>query len=141
MKFPATTIPLGLERIPPDIVDVVALVAEALRAASNAGIDPRLIPDALSGGWADSSVLQLHGRRMAEAMQDPPSGEGPSGGVKSHTSRPMMMLKDMDIASDLSHITGTPMPVTTLVAELYRMVVAQGYSGEGQIGLMNLLHR
>ena len=43
---------------------IVAIVAEALNLAANYGVSAQAIPDALSGGWADSVVLQNHGRRM-----------------------------------------------------------------------------
>ncbi|MGH6629046.1 MAG: NAD(P)-dependent oxidoreductase, partial [Burkholderiales bacterium] len=39
-------------------------VAQALLLASAGGADPAQIPEALSGGHADSRVLQEHGRRM-----------------------------------------------------------------------------
>lgn len=120
----------------------IAVISEALRAAFNAGIDPERLPEALAGGWADSNVLQLHGRRMAAVIQNSSSTEKESKqGAVVDAARTSLMLKDMEIAGELARMTGTPMPVTALVTEFYRMVLAQGHSGEGQIGLMHLLHR
>jgi 3-hydroxyisobutyrate dehydrogenase len=120
----------------------IAVISEALRAAFNAGIDPERLPEALAGGWADSNVLQLHGRRMAEVIQNSSSGGKESAqGAIVEAARTSLMLKDMEIASELARMTGTPMPVTALVTEFYRMVLVQGHRGEGQIGLMHLLHR
>ena len=45
----------------------VAAIAEALRFAHDFGVEARRLPDCLAGGWADSRVLQDHGRRMAAA--------------------------------------------------------------------------
>ena len=41
-------------------------VAEALALVEAAGLDPRLVQQALRGGWADSRILQGQGTRMIE---------------------------------------------------------------------------
>jgi 3-hydroxyisobutyrate dehydrogenase-like beta-hydroxyacid dehydrogenase len=41
-------------------------VAEAIALAEAAGLDPRLVQQALRGGWADSQILQGQGTRMIE---------------------------------------------------------------------------
>lgn len=102
----------------------VAAAAEALSFASRFGVDAARIPDALAGGWADSTVLQRHARMMAAGEPDNIDGR--------------LMLKDMDIACDMGRATGTPMPVTTAVAELYRLMIARGHAAAGQIGLIRL---
>ena len=103
----------------------IAVIAEALGFAANFGVEAAKLPDCLAGGWADSAVLQNHARRMAAADYD---GAGDA----------YIMLKDMEIAADMGRETGTPMPVTALCASLYRLLVAQGHSDTGQIGLMRL---
>ena len=40
-------------------------IAEALTLAAENGLDPGILPDALTGGFADSIPLQIFGRRMA----------------------------------------------------------------------------
>jgi len=105
----------------------VAAVAEALSFAARFGVDAARIPDALAGGWADSTVLQRHARMMARAEPDNIDGR--------------LMLKDMDIACDMGRATGTPMPITTAVAELYRLMIAQGHAAAGQIGLIKLYEK
>ncbi|WP_299867258.1 NAD(P)-dependent oxidoreductase [uncultured Hoeflea sp.] len=42
----------------------IATVAEALALAARAGADPAKVREALTGGFADSRVLELHGQRM-----------------------------------------------------------------------------
>lgn len=101
----------------------VAVVAEALNYTANFGVDAARLPDALAGGWADSAVLQHHARRMAAADY--------AGGVDAR-----IMAKDMDIACDLGRLTGSPMPMSALVQQLYRQLIANGDAERGQIGLM-----
>ena len=49
----------------------IVAIAEALALAEANGIDPRLLPDALAGGWADSRPLQIIGKRMAARQVEP----------------------------------------------------------------------
>ena len=101
----------------------LAGIAEALTLAANYGIDANTLPDALTGGWADSPLLQSHARRMAKG-----GDEKPMGG---------MWLKDMDLACDVGRHTKTPLPVTSLVTEMCRM--SRERTGDGtQIGIMRL---
>ncbi|MEQ8660042.1 MAG: NAD(P)-dependent oxidoreductase [Gammaproteobacteria bacterium] len=106
----------------------VAVVAEAFSYAAAFGVDAARLPDALAGGWADSTVLQNHARRMAAADY--------AGDVDAR-----IMAKDMDIALDMGRATGVPMPVSALVQQLYRRLVAEGQADKGQIGLMWLYHQ
>lgn len=101
----------------------VAVVAEALNYAANFGVSAPLLPDALAGGYADSTVLQNHARRMAAADY--------AGDVDAR-----IMVKDLDIALDMGRITGSPLPVTALVTQQYRGLIADGAADKGQIGLM-----
>ncbi len=101
----------------------VAVVAEALNYAANFGVSAPLLPDALAGGWADSAVLQNHARRMAAADY--------AGDVNAR-----IMVKDLDIATDMGRETGSPLPVTALVQQMYRHLIANGDAEKGQIGLM-----
>ncbi len=54
----------------------IAVVAEALMLAANGGVDPARLPECLAGGYADSPVLQNHGRRMASGELTPLGGTG-----------------------------------------------------------------
>lgn len=90
----------------------MAIIAEATRLAVNSGIDPMLLPKALAGGFADSKPLQLFLPRMAQAIHHPAIG---------HT---YTMLKDLDSVVDLARQNGTPVPMTALASQLFRMLTA-----------------
>ena len=103
----------------------IAVVAETLKLASDAGVDAAKLPDCLAGGFGDSTVLQVHGRRMI-------SGDlAPRGRVT-------LMLKDMDTACQLSREVGATVPITALASELFRLVVDQGHVDVDQGGLIRL---
>ena len=46
------------------------------------------------------------------------------------------MVKDLSGAADLARQTHTPMPLTTLCAEIHRMLTSSGLGGEDQAALM-----
>jgi len=91
-----------------------AVIAEALRLAANSGIDPHALIEAMTGGFADSRPLQIFGPRMLRRIDEPLAYVG-------------VVLKDVDTALDVGHRTGTPMPMTAAVSEIYRVLVAQGF--------------
>lgn len=103
----------------------ICAIAEALNFASSFGMDAHALADALKGGWADSPVLQDHGRRMANADYSDPADAS-------------MMLKDMGIARDMGRKTDSAMPVTDLVTALFQRAVDQGHMDGGQIAPMRL---
>ncbi|MBT4588215.1 MAG: NAD(P)-dependent oxidoreductase [Rhodospirillaceae bacterium] len=102
----------------------VAVMAEMFAFADNYGVKVSEIPGALAGGWADSTVLQDHAKRMINA--------------EYWSTAPGNMLKDMNAACDMGRQTSSPMPVSSLVSELYRFLGSQGDGDKGQIGLMYL---
>lgn len=101
----------------------VAVAAEAMNYVANFGVSAAMLPDALAGGWADSAVLQNHARRMAAADY-------------ANEVDARIMAKDVDIACELGRETGSPMPVTALVQQLYRLLIANGEHARGQSGIM-----
>jgi 3-hydroxyisobutyrate dehydrogenase len=103
----------------------IAIVAEALMLAANGGVDPARLPECLAGGYADSPILQNHGRRMASGDLTPLGGTG-------------TMQKDMDTAVAQGRNTGTALPMASLTAELYRMLSSQGHGPLDQAGLIRL---
>lgn len=92
----------------------MAVLAEATRLATSAGVDPMRLPEALAGGFADSKPLQLFVPRMAQAQHDPPLGHA------------YTMLKDLDEVGRLARSLGTPTPFTAQAAELFRLLTLRG---------------
>ena len=87
----------------------MAVLAEATRLAVNAGIDASRLPEALAGGFADSIPLQLFVPRMAQGIHSPPLG---------HIAT---MLKDLDTVVDVARNTSSPVPMSALTAQLFRL--------------------
>jgi 3-hydroxyisobutyrate dehydrogenase-like beta-hydroxyacid dehydrogenase len=87
----------------------MAVLAEAARFAVNAGIDAARLPEALTGGFADSIPLQLFVPRMVAGLHSPPMG---------HIAT---MLKDLDTVIDVARDTSSPVPMSALAAQLFRM--------------------
>jgi 3-hydroxyisobutyrate dehydrogenase len=90
----------------------MAVLAEAARLAVNAGIDANKLPEALAGGFADSIPLQLFVPRMVQAIHSPPAG---------HIAT---MLKDLDTVIDVARDTSSPVPMSALAAQLFRLAKA-----------------
>lgn len=98
-------------------------VAEATALAEAAGIAAERIPQALKGGRADSAILQEYMPRFAARDY-------------RRTGRIDNMVKDLDGALAVARATTTPLPLTTLCAEIHRMLTAAGLGGEDQAALM-----
>jgi 3-hydroxyisobutyrate dehydrogenase len=90
----------------------MAVLAEATRLAINAGIDAGRLPEALAGGFADSIPLQLFVPRMVQGIHSPPLG---------HIAT---MLKDLDTVADVAQATSTPVPMSSLAGQLFRLAKA-----------------
>jgi 3-hydroxyisobutyrate dehydrogenase len=90
----------------------MAVLAEATRLAVNAGIDAKRLPEALAGGFADSIPLQLFLPRMVQGIHSPPLG---------HIAT---MLKDLDTVIDVARGTSSPVPMSALAAQLFRLAKA-----------------
>jgi 3-hydroxyisobutyrate dehydrogenase len=90
----------------------MAVLAEATRLAVNAGIDAKRLPEALTGGFADSIPLQLFVPRMVAGLHSPPMG---------HIAT---MLKDLDTVIDVARDTSSPVPMSALAAQLFRLAKA-----------------
>jgi 2-hydroxy-3-oxopropionate reductase len=100
-------------------------VAEATRLALDAGVDAERIPAALAGGRADSRILQEFMGKMARLDLTP-------------TGRIDNMLKDLEAVQGFAMSLRTPMPVTSLVADLHRMMVAAGMGAEDSAAYMKM---
>lgn len=91
----------------------IGAVAEALLFASKGGADMAKVKQAITGGFADSRILQLHGQRMVERDFAP-------------RARMSTQLKDMRNALATAQEIGFEAPVTTLFEKLYAEGVEHG---------------
>jgi 2-hydroxy-3-oxopropionate reductase len=86
------------------------IVAEALLLAQAGGADPAAVRSAIRGGFAESRILEVHGKRMLER------NFLPGGQVKSQA-------KDMDNILSAAAAAGLRLPVTELVAQRYQSIL------------------
>jgi len=91
----------------------IGAVAEALLLARQAGADPARVREALSGGFADSRILEVHGLRMIEETFEP-------GG------KAVIQRKDLDQALSLAGELGFDMPATALCRDLFDRLIERG---------------
>jgi 2-hydroxy-3-oxopropionate reductase len=88
-------------------------VAEAMTLARKNGVDPAKVRQALLGGFAQSRAFDLHGQRVLD------------GNYKAGF-RVKLQRKDLKIALDTGTASGTPLPVTALIQQLYGILDATG---------------
>ncbi len=91
----------------------IAAVGEALTLAAKAGVDPARVREVLLGGFANSRVLDAHGKRILDRNFRP-------------GFRARLQHKDLKAALATGREYGVAMPVTGLVHELFTALVAMG---------------
>lgn len=106
---------------------LLPVIAEAIRLAEAAGVDAKMLPEALKGGFADSLPLQVFGARMAARNFEPALGTNAT------------ILKDLENAATVARQFGVPLPMARTAAELYRLLEAQGRAQKDPAVLVDLL--
>ena len=106
----------------------IGAVAEAVTLCEKAGADPNKMIKALSGGWADSKVLQTHGKRMINKDFTP----------KGRTS---VHLKDMNNILECANNYNTHLPISNLVKEMYKSLVKNGHGETDHSSLYKEIER
>jgi 3-hydroxyisobutyrate dehydrogenase len=104
----------------------VLVIAEMMALAQQAGVAAGKIPEALSGGFADSRPLQIVGPEMATATFEP---------VKW---RVKTLLKDLNMAVDLSIKQGNAIPMSGLAAQLIQLHASHGFLEQDPSTLIKL---
>ena len=92
----------------------IGAVAEAILLSNTAGIKPEVLLKALKGGFADSKILQLHGRRMISDNFKP-------GGLSS------TQLKDLNNIINHSKKMSLKLPLSLNTQKLFKSLVKNGY--------------
>ncbi len=106
------------------VAGTTALWAEVIAYARRCGLDPDALIDAVAGGWADSAVRAAHAHDMAAG--------------RFRRARGMIILKDLEIIADMAAAAAAPMPVTSEVTTLYRLLLAQGHAAGPATALVQL---
>lgn len=91
----------------------IEAVAEAFLLAKQAGADLSKVRDALLGGFAQSRILEVHGKRMIEGTFNP-----------GFTLR--LHRKDLNLATDAARSLQIALPNTSATAQLMNAALAQG---------------
>lgn len=100
----------------------IGAVAEALLFTQRGGADMAKVKEAITGGFADSRILQVHGQRMVERDFAP-------------RARMSIQLKDMRNALATAEEIGFDAPVTELFEKLYAEGIDHGLSDLDHSGL------
>jgi 2-hydroxy-3-oxopropionate reductase len=91
----------------------IGAVAEALLFAARGGADMGKVREAITGGFADSRILQVHGQRMVERDF-------------AKRAAVTVQLKDMRNAMATAQETGFDAPITQLFAQLFEQATDHG---------------
>ena len=106
----------------------IGAVAEAVTLCENSGTNPSKMIEALSGGWADSKILQTHGKRMIDKDFSP----------KGKTTT---QLKDMTNIINAGKAVETHLPISSLIKEMYKDLVAEGHGNTDHSSLYNAIEK
>ena len=102
----------------------IGAVAEAVTLCEKSGTDPIKMIEALSGGWADSKILQTHGKRMISKEFSP----------KGKTTT---QLKDMTNIINAGKAADLHLPISSLIKEMYKNLVEDGHGNTDHCSLYN----
>jgi 2-hydroxy-3-oxopropionate reductase len=92
----------------------IGAVAEAILIAKSYKVNEKLLLKSLKGGFADSIILQLHGKRMIENNFKP-------GGFSN------TQLKDLNNIYDIAKKNHLLLPLLIKVRKLYKGLIKKGY--------------
>jgi 2-hydroxy-3-oxopropionate reductase len=100
----------------------IGAVAEALLLCEKGGANMAQVKEAITGGFADSRILQVHGQRMVDRDFAP-------------RARMTVQLKDLRNALDTADGLGFVAPITGLLEQLYAQGISHGHQDLDHAGL------
>ncbi len=106
----------------------IGAVAEAVTLCEKSGTNPSKMIEALSGGWADSKILQTHGKRMINKDFSP----------KGKTTT---QLKDMTNIINAGKAVETHLPISSIIKEMYKDLVKDGHGNTDHSSLYNAIKK
>jgi len=110
------------------MVMLIALqgLAEAFAFARKNGLDSAMVYEALSGGAAQSRILEVLGKRMVERNYDP--------GIEARLN-----YKDIQIVLDEAHTLGMALPGTALVTQMFNALIGRGGGNQDSSQLVEVI--
>jgi 3-hydroxyisobutyrate dehydrogenase-like beta-hydroxyacid dehydrogenase len=103
-------------------------VSEALVFGKKAGVKPEVLIEAISTGAARCWALEVKANSMIKRDFEP--------GFKVHLHH-----KDLKIAMDMGHDIGVPLPVTSLVHEMFGALKAAGLGNKDHSVIIDLIEK
>ena len=106
----------------------IGAVAEAITLCEKACVDANKFIKALAGGFADSKILQNHGKRMID------KDFSPKGKVSTH-------LKDMNNILECAGDYKTDLPISKLIKQMFKSLVEHGNENDDHSALYKEIER
>jgi 2-hydroxy-3-oxopropionate reductase len=106
----------------------IAALSEAFVLGKKAGVNPRLIFEAIKGGLAGSQALNAKMPLILERKFDP--------GFRIN-----LHIKDLNNALSTGHDLGAPLPLTSQVMEIMQALKVAGEAGNDHSGLVRFFER
>jgi len=104
----------------------LAGMAEALVLGAKAGVDPAIILQVLNGGYAQTRVMEVRGPKVIRGDYQP--------GFRSR-----LHYKDLNVIARTAQEYKVPLPVTSLVRELFSSMLASGRGDLDHSGIITIL--
>jgi 2-hydroxy-3-oxopropionate reductase len=101
-------------------------MAEALVLGAEAGVDPAIVVKVLSGGFAQSRVMDVRGPRIIKRVFEP--------GFRSK-----LHYKDLNIVRETARAYGISLPASALAHELFGAMQAQGWGDLDHSAVMRVI--
>jgi len=106
----------------------IGAVAEAMMLVEAGGADRGKFRDAIRGGFAESRILELHGKRMIDRAFQP---GGPS----------RLQLKDLDAVAAMAESLSLKLPLTEVVRDEFRAFIEDGFGETDHSALLMHLEK
>jgi len=106
----------------------IGAVAEAVTLCEKSGTNPSKMIEALSGGWADSKILQTHGIRMINKDFFP-------------RGKTTTQLKDMTNIVNAGKVADLHLPISSLIKEMYKNLVEDGLGNTDHSSLYTAIEK
>lgn len=106
----------------------IRALAEALTLAKMAGVEPKLVFEAIRGGLAGSTVMNAKAPMMLEGNFNP--------GFKID-----LHIKDLNNALDCAHAVGAPVPMTASVQEILQWLHNEGCGQEDHSSILKYYYK